>query len=115
MIWRGDLLRVFAQLTPEQHDDAAEAMGFVRKASTEMPHCEPLDDCRICRGSGEENGLRCECTLVCQCGERRPDGIAYCHHPGCERTGCDACGEIEWCCSPYDEADGDYFCSEHRY
>ena len=75
----------------------------------------PDPDCFQCRGLGTfARGLTCECTLICDCGEERPDGVRHCAHPGCETRGCDSCGEIEWCCDPDDEADGEYFCEEHR-
>jgi len=79
--------------------------------------CPPDPDCRLCWGSGIEafgNHDRCDCTKVCSCGEANPSNLESCSHPGCTVTGCDSCGEIEWCCDLDDEANGDTFCSEHR-
>lgn len=76
----------------------------------------PDPDCFICRGSGLEFGDRfpCDCTKVCSCGEERPSNLESCRHPGCDSTGCTACDDVEWCCNPDDEDNGDWFCSEHR-
>lgn len=80
----------------------------------DMIKLEPLSDCRQCHGKGEyAGGIRCECTMVCSCGEERPHNVTYCRHPGCDKTGCDSCCEVNWCHSEFDEANGDYFCSEH--
>ena len=73
----------------------------------------PDPDCCLCHGLGTHLDFPCDCTLVCDCGEERPNSLETCRHPGCTATGCDSCGEIVWCCDPDDEADGDYFCEEH--
>jgi len=49
---------------------------------------------------------------MCQCGDDESNNLERCRNPGCTNTGCDACGEVEWCCSEHDEANGDYFCME---
>ena len=67
-----------------------------------------LSDLRKASGDGWAKGFPCDC------GEERPSGLMSCHHPGCDACGCDACGEIEWSCDPDDDANGDYFCEEHR-
>lgn len=81
----------------------------------------PEPDCRLCGGGGwfkvvhnphREAMYECECTMICPCGEERPSNLMTC--VGCSTQGCDACGEIEWCCDENDEANGDYFCSECR-
>jgi hypothetical protein len=82
----------------------------------------PDPDCCLCKGTGVESRpyiagvvdvhYQCDCTRVCQCGEERPSNLTYCASPGCVNMGCDSCDEVEWCCHPHDEADGDYFCGE---
>ena len=80
----------------------------------------PDPDCRLCNGRGlmaffgMETDYRCECTMVCDCGEERPNNFEVCASPGCNATGCDSCNRIEWCCSEHDEPDGDYFCDDCR-
>lgn len=101
----------------ERSEKLRDAIEFVER------RCEPDADCRLCGGKGRyktvnnpnwETVFRCECTMVCQCGEERPNNLESCRSPGCTNTGCDACDEVEWCCDEHDEANGDYFCSECR-
>lgn len=51
---------------------------------------------------------------ACDCGEQHPDNLEHCASPNCTNTGCDACGEIEWCGDEHDEDCGDWFCGECR-
>ena len=51
---------------------------------------------------------------VCQCGEQATT-LESCRHPGCKVVGCESCDEVTWCCSEYDEADGEFFCTKHSY
>lgn len=51
----------------------------------------------------------------CLCGEPNPDNLESCRHPGCDVVGCESCEEVNWRCSEFDEADGDWFCTEHCY
>jgi len=75
----------------------------------------PDPDCLLCHGTGEyAGGLICQCSIVCECGEKRPNNYQGCENPGCNNHGCDACSEVEWCGDEHDDANGDYFCSECR-
>lgn len=84
----------------------------------------PDADCRLCSGTGIVSNThiagvstvnyQCECTMVCQCGEERPNNLTTCASPGCANQGCDCCDEVEWCCDEHDEANGDWFCGECR-
>ena len=94
-----------------------------KETDCDEPTLPPDPDCRICDGKGRykvvnnpnwETTFRCECTMVCQCGEERPNNLQECQMPGCNNIGCDACSEVEWCGSEHDDANGDYFCSECR-
>lgn len=83
-----------------------------------MNTCEPDPECCICGGTGIEKfsvtDNSCECTYVCDCGEEHAANLQSCAAPGCQNTGCDACGSMEYCADDEDDWGGEYFCEMCR-
>ena len=72
----------------------------------------PDPDCFNCRGKGFAHNIRCECTMICGCGEERPNNLEFCSRIQCPESGCDSCENISWSCNADDPSEGDLFCDK---
>jgi len=91
--------------------DKSQNAAPVHPDGSAVRRIDPDPECCQCNGVGEyAGGLICECSIVCECGEKRPNQYRKCENPGCNNHGCDSCDFVSWYESPTDPMDGIYLC-----